>query len=300
MTDTKHVFQKSKETLPGMKTLSADFSNVRARIEPVDHVYTRKNGQNLHVRLIYPDQGDDTKVYPLIVHIQGSGWFQQNLYDHIYDYEKIVTSGYILAIVEYLPIPAAQFPSHVEDAKTAVRYLVKQAKELRIDSSNIFVSGDSSGGHTSLMCWATWNTTALDKDSDERLPKVRAFINFYGVTDFTTIADYPSNVPHDSPTSPENLLLGDFLSLNDQEKTLRASVRYYLNKETTYAPLLTMHGNKDDVVPFEQGIELQKLCLELELDSTFYCIDGAGHGGPAFYHDETVDEVITFLKKHTV
>ena len=300
MTDTKHVFQKSKETLPGMKTLSADFSNVRARIEPVDHVYTRKNGQNLHVRLIYPDQGDDTKVYPLIVHIQGSGWFQQNLYDHIYDYEKIVTSGYILAIVEYLPIPAAQFPSHVEDAKTAVRYLVKQAKELRIDSSNIFVSGDSSGGHTSLMCWATWNTTALDTDSAERLPEVRAFINFYGVTDFTTIADYPSNVPHDSPTSPENLLLGDFLSLNDQEKTLRASVRYYLNKETTYAPLLTMHGNKDDVVPFEQGIELQKLCLELELDSTFYCIDGAGHGGPAFYHDETVDEVITFLKKHTV
>lgn len=300
MTDTKHVFQKSKETLPGMKTLSADFSNVRARIEPVDHVYTRKNGQNLHVRLIYPDQGDDTKVYPLIVHIQGSGWFQQNLYDHIYDYEKIVTSGYILAIVEYLPIPAAQFPSHVEDAKTAVRYLAKQAEELRIDSSNIFVSGDSSGGHTSLLCWATWNTTALDTDSTEPLPDVKAFLNFYGVTDFTTIADYPSNVPHDSPTSPENLLLGDFLSLNDQEKTLRASVRYYLKKETTYAPLLTMHGNKDDVVPFEQGVELQKLCLELGLDSTFYCIDGAGHGGPAFYHDETVDEVITFLKKHTV
>ncbi|GAA0351126.1 hypothetical protein GCM10008932_00380 [Alkalibacterium iburiense] len=213
--------------------------------------------------------------------------------------KKIVTSGYILAIVEYLPIPAAQFPSHVEDAKTAVRYLAKQSEELRIDSSNMFVSGDSSGGHTSLLCWATWNSTDLDTDSTEPLPDVKAFLNFYGVTDFTTIADYRSNVPHDSPTSPENLLLGDFLSLNDQEKALRASVRYYLNKETTYAPLLTMHGNKDDVVPFEQGIELQKRCLDLGLDSTFYCIDGAGHGGPAFYHEETVEEVIAFLKKHT-
>lgn len=300
MTENINAFTKSKASVPGMKTLAADFENVRARVVPEDHVYTRKNGQNLHVRLVYPDQGDDTKVYPLVVHIQGSGWFQQDLYDHIYDFEKIVTSGYILAIVEYLPIPAAIFPSHVEDAKTAVRYLAKNAKELRIDLDNIFVSGDSSGGHTALMCWATWNDKALDTDATEPLPDVNAFINYYGVTDFTTIADYRSNVPHDSPTSPENLLLGDFLSLNDKEKTLRASVRYYLNKEKAYAPLLTMHGNKDDVVPFEQGMELQKLCLDLGLDSTFYCIDEAGHGGPAFYHEETVNAVIEFLKTHTV
>ena len=292
-------FPKSKAKALGMKTIMADFNHVRARVEPVDYVYTRKNGQNLHVRLIYPDQGDDTRVYPLVVHIQGSGWFKQNLYDHMYDFEDIVTSGYILAIVEYLPIPGPTFPSHVEDAKTAVRYLAKHAKELRIDLNNLFVSGDSSGGHTASMCWATWNSQQLDAEPSEPLPEVKAFINYYGVADFTSIAEYASTVPHDSPSSPENLLLGDFLTLNDHEKALQASVRYYLKKETDYAPLLIMHGNKDRIVPFEQSVELQTYCQELGLDTTFYCIDEADHGGPAFYHEDTLNIIVDFLKKHT-
>ncbi|GAA0351118.1 hypothetical protein GCM10008932_00370 [Alkalibacterium iburiense] len=88
MTDKTTEFPKSEATVQGMKTLPADPHNVRARVVPVDHVYTRKNGQNLRVRLIYPDQGDDSQIYPLVVHIQGSAWFQQDLYDHMYDFEK--------------------------------------------------------------------------------------------------------------------------------------------------------------------------------------------------------------------
>jgi len=63
------------------------------------------------------------------------------------------------------------------------------------------------------MCWATWNSQQLDAEPSKPLPEVKAFINYYGVADFTSIADYASTVPHDSPSSPENLLLGDFLRL---------------------------------------------------------------------------------------
>lgn len=289
---------KSQAHSTGMKTIRADFKHVLARADREDHVYTRKNGQNLHIRLVYPDQGDEQKDYPLVIHVQGSAWFKQNLNAQLFNFKDVVTSGFILAVVEYLPIPDATFPSHVEDVKTAVRYLARHSEELGIDLNNVFVSGDSSGGHTALMCWATWNEDKLDTSSTVRLPELKGVIDLYGVSDLTTIADYASTVPHDIPTSPENLLLGDFLTLDDNEKALRASVRYYLDKDKTYAPLLIMHGNRDTIVPFEQSVELHTICQNLKLNSTFYCIDEADHGGHAFFTQEVIDIIIEFLHTH--
>ncbi|MCC5895541.1 MAG: alpha/beta hydrolase [Alkalibacterium sp.] len=289
---------KSLAAAAGMITIKGDLGNVLAHSDREDIVYTRKNGQNLKMRLVYPDQhGAENQTYPVMVHVQGSAWFKQNLNGHIFDFKEIVTSGFILAVVEYLPIPDASFPSQIEDAKTAVRYLANHAEDMRIDLDNVFLSGDSSGGHTALMSWATWNTPELDSSSD-LLPELKGIIDLYGVSDLTTIADYNSTVPHDVPTSPENILLGDFLSLDDTDRALRASVRYYLKKDVSYPPLLIMHGNKDSIVPFEQSVELHTICQKLDIDSTFYCVDEADHGGGPFFTQEVIDIMIDFLKRH--
>lgn len=297
MTYTYETMAKSKATATGMKTINGDIKNVLARADREDIVYTRKNKNNLRMRLIYPNHDLEEKSYPVMVHVQGSAWFKQNLNGHIFDFKDIVTSGYIVAVVEYLPIPDASFPGQIEDAKTAVRYLETHSTELGIDMDNVFISGDSSGGHTALMSWATWNKPELDS-STEPLPELRGIIDLYGVTDLTTIADYASAVPHDIPTSPENLLLGDFLSLDDTDRALHASVRHYLQENDSYPPLLIMHGNKDTVVPFEQSVELHELCQTLGIDSTFYCIDEADHGGSMFYSKEVINTMITFLNSH--
>lgn len=298
MTYTPETMPKSQATAKGMKTIKSDMSTILARADREDLVYARKNGHNLKIRMVYPDQhGNESTRYPLVVHVQGSAWFKQNLNGHIFDFKDIVTSGFILAVVEYLPIPDASFPSQIEDAKQAVRYLAAHADELNIDQSNVFLSGDSSGGHTALMSWATWNTPDLDS-STIPLPELRGIIDLYGVSDLTTIADYKSTVPHDIPTSPENILLGDFLSLDDTDRALSASVKHYLKKGKTYPPLLIMHGNRDTVVPFEQSVELHEICLSKQIDSTFYCIDEADHGGGPFYTQEVIDIMIEFLQNH--
>lgn len=298
MTESNVSIPKSQATPSGMKTIEADLTNVLAHMDREDIVYTRKNGRNLHIKLVYPDQhGMENATYPVLVHVQGSAWFNQNLNGHVHDFKDIVTNGFILAVVEYLPIPDGQFPSQIEDTKTAVRYLAAHAEELRLDMTKLFLSGDSSGGHTALMSWATWNTADLDT-SETPLPELKAVIDLYGVSDFTTIAKYQSSVPHDSPTSPENLLLGDFLKLDDWDNALRASVRHYLNKEESYPPLLIMHGNRDSIVPFEQSTELQDLCQSLGISSEFYCVDEADHGGGPFFTREVLAIIIDFLKSH--
>lgn len=288
---------KSEARTKGMHVINGELNHIRARMEPEDIIYQRKNGKNLKLRLIYPDAVQMDKTLPLIIHIQGSSWFKQNLNDHIFDLKKIVTSGYILAIVEYLPIPEAVFPSQVEDAKTAVRYLYHHAEELGIDTENLFLSGDSSGGHTALICWATWESNVLDS-STEQLPSIRACIDLYGIVNFVTITEQQSAVDHAMNNSPDTLLLNGSIPSENHEVAEKASVPYYLKKTKQTVPLLIMHGNKDTVVPFEQSVELYEQCKQQGVDAEFYCIDNADHGGPVFYVKEVLDTLINFLDYH--
>src|SRR5690625_1443505 len=111
----------------GVKTIKGDHENVRARMNREDVVYQRKNGRNLHLRFIYPQQDHVERQYPLVMHIQGSGWHQQNLNEHILDIKDIVTTGYILSIIEYLLNHYANLTNQTEDTKATMRYIVQHA-----------------------------------------------------------------------------------------------------------------------------------------------------------------------------
>ncbi len=297
MIDSYENMPKSTAHVDGMKTVSGDKQNIRARIIPEDLIYQRKNNRNLRIRMVYPEGYELNAPYPVLVHVQGSGWFQQDLNNIITDFKEIVTAGFVLAVVEYLPILDASFPSHIHDAKTALRYLNAHAEELQLDMTNLFLSGDSSGGHTAAMCWATWQTNLLDQ-SIEPLPDIQACVNLYGVTDFEAITEQKSAHDHAKPTSPANLLLHDFIQKTKDATVEQASVSYYLDKNKPTIPLLILHGNKDTVVPFEQSVLLYEACREHQLDAEFYSVDEADHGGSLFFTDEVVGIIRDFLVAH--
>ncbi|MER2063517.1 MAG: hypothetical protein ABS873_02620, partial [Alkalibacterium sp.] len=99
MTDSYETMPKSNAHPKGMKMVRGDKQNVRARIVPEDLIYQRKNGRNLRLRLVYPEGYDLEGPYPVLGHVQGSGWFQQDLNNVIMDFTSIVTRGFVLAIV---------------------------------------------------------------------------------------------------------------------------------------------------------------------------------------------------------
>ena len=296
--EMKYTYEKMPKVTnypEGTKVVSGNKNNVRAFIGN-DVVYCKKDGIELKLRFIYPESLEENKKYPLFFHVQGSAWMKQNLNSHILDFKDIVTKGYILAIVEYRPSDVALFPAQILDAKCAMRYIQEHSEELRIDMNNIFVSGDSSGGHTSSMCWATWKNYKLDY-TDEPLCDVKGFINLYGVSNLSTMHKYCSAFDHDK-SSPATKILGVDSISDNLDVALKASPVYYVDENSNNDPLLIIHGNKDRVVPFEQSIELYEKCVTYDKNVDFYCIDDADHGGNVFYCKETIDVIINFLEKN--
>lgn len=281
----------------GVKIIKGDHENIRAEMELEDVVYQRKQERNLRIRFVYPQQDKVHRKYPLVMHIQGSGWHQQNLNAHLLDLKDIVTAGYILAIVEYLPIPYGIFPSQIEDAKTAMRYIVHHADEHQVDTDNLFIMGDSSGGHTALMCWATWNKNRFDK-SNERLPSIRAFIDLYGVVDLLALSEDNPDADYNQAGIPEAQLLGGKIPNEHPELAKKASVLEYVTQSTETEPLLILHGTNDDLVPINQSIRLYVHARNLNKEVKFYAVEDAGHGKSLFYQKETLETIIQFLDDH--
>lgn len=292
--DSYETLPKSKTDVEGIKIIPGDKTNIRAKYYG-DITYATKDGIDLHLKMIVPDEYNKKEKYPILCHIQGSAWFKQNLFDHIFDLVDIVKAGYIVAIVEYRPSPQYKFPTQVLDAKSAIKYIYDHAASLNVDTNNIFVSGDSSGGHTAALCWATWQTNQLTNTPN--LPSVNAFIDIYGVVDLETMPLEPSTMDHASIDSPESQIIG-CNPIDNPKIAAKASVPTYIHKNIDNQPLLILHGNKDILVPYKQSIELYQKCLIESKNVEMYCIDDASHGGSIFYTPKTLALIIDFLNKH--
>ena len=97
----------------------------------------------------------ENEKYPLIVYVQGSAWHKQNVYQHVGQLNYLCKQGFVVAIVQYRESDLAPFPAQIEDTKTAIRFLRKHHEEYFIDEQNVFLFGDSSGGHVALVSGLT-------------------------------------------------------------------------------------------------------------------------------------------------
>ena len=249
-------------------------------------------GRSLHIRQENIQKENDHTKYPLLIHVQGSAWMKQNMNDHVVDFKEIVQAGYMVAIIQYRDSSIVKIPGQVEDVKDAARYLINHKDEIGFDASRIFLSGDSSGGHTALMCWATWPT-------HNDLPEVSAFMDFYGVVEFKEFLNQTSAVDHSGMMSPEGMALGKAMDDPECEPlATQASILTHIHKNVENKPLLVLHGNKDRLVPFEQSILLYNKAKQENKDITFYAVNNADHGGSGFYCKAVYDIIINFLNTH--
>jgi len=109
------------------------------------------------------------------------------------------------------------------------------------------------------------------------------------------MASTPGYTVHGNADSPESKLIGCPLAQNP-EKAAIASPITYVNAGDP--PFLIVHGEKDPVVPPDQGKQLHSALQKAGVASQFIIIPDARHGGPEFNSAEIQTTVADFFKRN--
>jgi acetyl esterase/lipase len=84
----------------------------------------------------------------VLVFIHGGVWIVGNFQNHQRLLRDLVVgSGQIGVFVEYTPLPAAKFPTQLEECYAALKWVAEHAGEIGADGRRIAVAGNSVGGN---------------------------------------------------------------------------------------------------------------------------------------------------------
>ncbi len=229
---------------------------------------------------------------PVVINIHGGGW-NKGVKESQTGFNSFFKNGFSVANIEYRLTGQATAPAAVEDARCALIYLIKNAKELNIDVNKIVVMGGSAGGHLALMAGLLENDHRFDGNCPgvENI-KVAAIIDKYGITDVWDWG-YGSNVTSKSATR----WLGD--KANDKKFAASVSPITYVNKNSP--PTFIVHGDADPIVPYQHSVDLAAKLTKAGVKHVFITINGGAHGRfPKEKQDEIKDAIILFLKENVL
>jgi acetyl esterase/lipase len=133
---------------------------------PVQIIYKKIDTTSLKLEILYPSNPVANKRYPCIVFFFGGGWLSGNINQFRSQAMYLTKRGMTCFLVEYR-IKSKHNTTPFEclkDAKSAVRFIRKNAKDFHIHPDSIVASGGSGGGH---LAAATATIDGYNEASDD-------------------------------------------------------------------------------------------------------------------------------------
>jgi acetyl esterase/lipase len=226
------------------------------------------------------------KNRPGVIVIHGGGWIQG-------DKERMLATsclpfvehGFVVANVEYRLANAATAPAAVNDVMQAAKWFRDRAADYNVDPNQIVVTGNSAGGHLAMMVGMTPDAADLGPSI-----KVAAIINFYGISDVPDQlqgAHLQSYAVTWIPEQPGRM-----------ELAKKLSPITYVRKGLP--PVLSIHGDADPVVPYEQSVRLTKELKAAGDQAELITVPGGQHGFPPEEMSQLWPQIFKWLKKHKI
>ncbi|QSQ22727.1 alpha/beta hydrolase [Pyxidicoccus parkwayensis] len=130
--------------------------------------------KGVSVRIVRPKGRTD--ALPVIMHFHGGGWVlgDKNTHDRLVR-ELAHGAQAAVVFVNYTPAPDAQYPTQIEEAYAATKWIAENGKSLNLDTSKFVVLGDSVGGNMAAA------VTMMARDRGG--PRIDYQLLFYPVTD---------------------------------------------------------------------------------------------------------------------
>ena len=196
--------------------------------------------QNLLLDVYTPPGASGTEKFPLVVYIHGGGFLDGDKLDKKALMMDFANSGFAGASINYrlgwtqgnncngdtVEAKEAIYRA-VQDAKAAIRFLVANADKYHIDTSKIFIGGESAGAITALS--TNYFTQAYANDF---IPGVESKLGALDNADNNLTASYSIKG-----------IASVAGCLNTPDLISNASAK----------PTIYMHGLLDNVIPYDSG-----------------------------------------------
>ena len=265
-----------------------------------DIVFSRPEGVELTLRLAAPRRcaANDSLRYPLILFIQGSAWTSPDINPQLPLLASFANRGFVCAAVTHRNCTRGfPFPAFLQDVKCALRFLRANADAFQIDPARAAAFGTSSGANAALLMGLTgdmprYKTEEYAQQSDA----VCAVVECFGPTDLPSLMDF-HNTSGMFPELFTHLLGDDPASERAQLKARAMSPLALVEEGLPCPPTLILHGDRDAIVPYEQGEALFHSLRKKGQDAAMIRVEGADHEGD-FWSPAVHEAILDFLTAH--
>jgi acetyl esterase/lipase len=241
-----------------------------------------------------------TDLLPAIVYIHGGGWQIGGRNEFKKEIEEAARRGYVAVTVTYrlsepdpdTGKPRHPFPAQIEDVKCAVRWLRANAEKYHIDPNEIGATGDSAGGHLSLLVGVTGSVAELEGNGGNPgiSSRVQAVVNYFGPTDlpklYATSKFAAGLVKTVMDGTPEQ----------QPDRYRQASPVTYVSKDSP--PTLSIQGTADKVVPPDQAVEFDAAMKKAGASHTLMLLSGEQHGFKKDAAKKALEAKFKFFDEH--
>jgi acetyl esterase/lipase len=211
------------------------------------------------------------ELKPVLLYIHGGGWQGLNRSVRNLNIMPYIDKGYAVVNIDYRLLDQAPFPACIADCRYALNWIYENAEQYKFDTTRIVVSGESAGGHLALM-------TGFLKNDDKvisipgkpifRKLHVLAIINWFGVSDMMKLSKYWNSPDFTRKLSPDT-------TKSEMICKLCSPLSYI---DPNVPPVLTIHGDNDKTVPFDQALELHVALEKFHVKNSLHVIKGKSHG----------------------
>ena len=132
-----------------------------------------QDGQSIKLNIVRP--ANVKGILPVFMFFHGGGWVLGDFPTHqrmIRD--LVVESGAVAVFVNYTPSPEAHYPTAINQAYAATKWVAENGKQINVDGKRLAVTGNSVGGNMAAV-------VAL-MAKDKKGPSIKLQVLFWPVT----------------------------------------------------------------------------------------------------------------------
>ncbi len=245
--------------------------------QPEKHIlYKQIDTTALYLDIIYPAKYDANSTYPAIIFFFGGGWNSGSIKQFEPHANYFASRGMVCFLADYR-VKGRQNTTPFEslkDAKSAVRYVRKNAKHLGVDPDRIVAAGGSAGGQLAAA-------TALTKKFNEE-------------NDDLSVSCIPNALMLFNPVIDNGP--GGYGYERIGEKYKEFSPLHNISKGAP--PTILFLGTNDKLIPVETAKYYKIVNEKVGSRCVLLLYDGEGHGffNKPEYFNKTVFEADHFLR----